>query len=283
MKYAVTAATGKFGQTAIRELLQLTAADQVVAVVRNPQKAKQVLPPEVAVRQGDYTKPAQLEQAFSGIDRLLFISSLPGGAVPREKQHLNVVAAAKKAGVKLVAYTSFPHADQATSPLAADHQATEKALAASGMQFAFLRNNWYLENQSDFIKTAMAGKPVYAAAADGQVGWAPEADYAKAAVRVLVADQPKSIYEFSGPQHTFADLAAAAAQVGSVQANFHAVDDRQYRQILEQAGLKAAADVLLMIQHLIKAGELSHASDDLEQVLGRKTGELVKNIKEYLN
>lgn len=283
MKYAVTAATGKFGQTAVRELLQLIAADQVVAVVRNPQKAKQVLPAEIEIRQGDYTQPAQLEQAFSGIDRLLFISSLPGGAVPREKQHLNVVAAAQKAGLKLVAYTSFPHADQATSPLSADHQATEKALIASGMQTAFLRNNWYLENQGDFIKTAMTGKPVYAVAADGQVGWAPEADYAKAAARVLVAKQPKSVYEFSGPQHTFAELATAAAQVDGVKADFRAVDDQQYRQILERAGLKAAADVLLMIQHLIKAGELAHASDDLEQVLGRKNSELEENIKEYLN
>lgn len=278
MKYAVTAATGKFGQTAVRTLLKLVDPSQVVAVVRNPQKAQKILPAQVEIRQGDYTQPAQLEAALAGIERLLFISSLPGGDYPRVQQHLNVVAAAKKAGVNFVAYTSFPHADQATSPLSADHRVTEKALAESGLTTAFLRNNWYLENQADFIKTALAGQPVYYATGDRQVGWAPEAIYAQAAAKVLVAAKPKKIYEFAGPMHTFGELAKAAAEAGGVKADAHAVSKDEYHQILQEQGLQAAAEVILMIQDLIRAGELAHPSEDLEKILATPLPTLTESI-----
>ncbi|KRL73772.1 hypothetical protein FC09_GL000556 [Lactobacillus delbrueckii subsp. indicus DSM 15996] len=49
---------------------------------------------------------------MAGVDKLLFISSLPGGAVTRADQHKNVVEAAKNAGVGYVAYTSFPKASE---------------------------------------------------------------------------------------------------------------------------------------------------------------------------
>ena len=74
-----------------------------------------------------------MTSALVGIDRLLFISSQPGGAVSRETQHLNVVAAAKEAGVSLVAYTSYPKAGQAKAPLAHDHQVTEAAIKEAGL------------------------------------------------------------------------------------------------------------------------------------------------------
>ena len=44
MKYGITAATGHFGQVAVKELVGLVGADNVVAIARNLEKAKQLLP-----------------------------------------------------------------------------------------------------------------------------------------------------------------------------------------------------------------------------------------------
>lgn len=108
MKYAVTAATGRFGRVAVEQLVDLVGKDQVVAIVRDVAKGRELLPAGIEIRQGDYADQAGMTSALAGIDRLLFISSQPGGPVSRETQHLNVVAAAKEAGVSLVAYTSYP-------------------------------------------------------------------------------------------------------------------------------------------------------------------------------
>lgn len=280
MKYGITAATGKFGKTAVETLLKTVDPTDIVAIVRNPEKAKQSLPKNIEIRQGDYTKLEQLEEAFQGIDRLLFISSLPGGNYPRDKQHLNVVAAAKKAKVDYIAYTSFPHADQAKSALSADHRITEKALQDSGVAYSFLRNNWYLENQMDLIRSAQAGKPIYFSAGDGQVGWALEKYYAQAAAKVLQLKQPKPVYEFAGEPHTFSELAQIAAKVSGEQVEIFQVSDAEYREGLNKAGLQAASGAIVMIQQLIRQGELAERTSDLTEALGQQLPSLSESIQE---
>lgn len=137
MKIAISAATGHFGQLAIQELLKTVAAGDIVAVVRNREKGQRLLPAGITVRQADYTDEVAMTTALAGIDRLLFISSVPGGPVSRQQQHANVVKAAQAAGVSYVAYTSFAKADTAQSPLSKDHVATEALLKASGLQVSF--------------------------------------------------------------------------------------------------------------------------------------------------
>ncbi len=233
----------------------------------------------MTVRPGDYDNEAELTASLAGIDRLLFVSSQPGGPVSREQQHLNVVNAAKAAGVGYVAYTSFPHADTATSPLSADHKATEKALNDSGIAHSFLRNNWYLENELATLKDAQAGKPFVYAGGDGQVGWALEREYAEGAANVLASDSQKPVYEFSGAPLTYSQLADALSGDFAVQSL--TTDD--YNKGLQAAGLdEGTAGVVTMIQQLIRDGELAKTSTDLPEVLGHELTPLDAALAEVL-
>ncbi len=93
--YAVTAATGHFGQTALKTLAGLVPATNIIALARNTKKAEALVPAGVTVRPGDYDNEAELTASLAGVDKLLFVSSQPGGPVDREQQHKNVVNAAK--------------------------------------------------------------------------------------------------------------------------------------------------------------------------------------------
>ena len=79
----------------------------------------------------------------------------PGGGNDRGGQHRNVIDAAKKAGVKRIVYTSILKGFESGMWLALDHQATEKALAASGIAHTILRNGWYTENYTGALKAAV--------------------------------------------------------------------------------------------------------------------------------
>lgn len=277
--YAVTGATGHFGQAALQALTQLVAPENIVALARNTKKAESLVPAGVTVRPGDYDNEAELTASLAGIDRLLFVSSQPGGPVSREQQHLNVVNAAKAAGVGYVAYTSFPHTDTATSPLSADHKATEKVLNDSGIAHSFLRNNWYLENELATLKDAQAGKPFVYAGGDGQVGWALEREYAEGAANVLASDSPKPVYEFSGAPLTYSQLADALSGDFAVQS----LTPDDYNKGLQAAGLdEGTAGVVTMIQQLIRDGELAKTSTDLPEVLGHELTPLDAALAEVL-
>ncbi|WP_225418135.1 SDR family oxidoreductase [Levilactobacillus mulengensis] len=283
MKYAISAATGRFGQLVINDLLKTVDASDIVAIVRNASKGQQVLPAEVTVRQADYNDEAALKQALTGIDRLLFISSVPGGKVSRQQQHANVIAAAQKAEVGYVAYTSFAHADTAKSPLSVDHVATEKLLKASGLRYSFLRNAWYLENETNYLKAGVHGQNAVYAAGHGKISFALEREYAEGTARVMTMADPKAVYEFGGEPRTYADLAETLWKVTGKSFTFKSVDDATYRESLAAAGMAPEmVEVLSSMQAMMREGELDVESSDLPDVLGRQLTTFPDAIHEIL-
>ncbi|MDI5788868.1 hypothetical protein PO124_11985 [Bacillus licheniformis] len=63
-----------------------------------------------------FDRPETLESAFRGIDRLLIISA-DGDNETRIRQHGNAVAAAERAGVRFIAYTSIANARESKTSL----------------------------------------------------------------------------------------------------------------------------------------------------------------------
>jgi NAD(P)H dehydrogenase (quinone) len=57
---AITGATGQLGQLVIKGLLENTPADQIVAAVRNPEKAHVLHALGIQVREADYDRPETL-------------------------------------------------------------------------------------------------------------------------------------------------------------------------------------------------------------------------------
>ena len=111
---AITGANGQLGELVIQALLKNTRADQIVAAVRNPEKANALKTLGVQIRHAGYDKPETLSEAFQDVEKLLLISAvLPG---ERLRQRRAAIDAAKQAGVGVVAYTSLLRAD--TSDLA---------------------------------------------------------------------------------------------------------------------------------------------------------------------
>ena len=54
----VTGATGKLGSRVVQHLLNRTAASDIVACVREPEQANDLVANGVTVRKGDYDDPA---------------------------------------------------------------------------------------------------------------------------------------------------------------------------------------------------------------------------------
>jgi NAD(P)H dehydrogenase (quinone) len=283
MKYAVTGATGKFGQTVVKVLAENVDNADIIALARNTEKAEKLLP-GIEARPGSYDSEEVLEKSLQGVDKLLLISSIPGQAVSRIQQHKNVINAAKKAGVRFIAYTSFPHADKAKSPLAVDHKNTEQAIRESGIGYSFLRNNWYLENERMQIPAAINNKPFVYSAGDGRVGWALEREYAEAAAKVLMSTEPKTVYEFSGPQHSYDDLARTLKVLTDNDFEVMSLSDDEYRKRLVAIGYspQAAAGIVSM-QKLIRDGDLAETSNDLPQALGHPLPTFEESLKEVIN
>ncbi|WP_035817395.1 SDR family oxidoreductase [Janthinobacterium sp. RA13] len=275
----VTGATGNLGQHVIASLLKSVPAASIIAAVRNPAKAGNLAAQGVQVRQADYNDGASLDAAFKGATKILLISSSEVGQ--RAQQHQNVIDAAKRAGVALLAYTSVLRADTSPLGLAAEHVITEAAIRASGLPYSFLRNGWYLENHTEHLAPVLEHGVVLGAAQDGRFSSAARLDYAAAAAAVLTADKPQAIYELAGDQgFTLAEYAAEVARQSGKPIVYKDLPQADFKAALVGVGVpEGFADLLADSDAGTAKGGLEDHGKQLSALIGRPTTSLLDAVK----
>jgi NAD(P)H dehydrogenase (quinone) len=280
----VTGATGHLGRLAIDALLARGVAPaDIAALVRDRGRAGDLAERGIDVRVGSFEDPASLDAALAGIDRLLFISGSEVGQ--RVAQHQNVVDAAVRAGVELVAYTSIVRADTSPLRLAEEHRATEKALADSGLPHVLLRNSWYIENYTAQVPQHLEHGVVLGAAGQGRVSAATRADYAEAAAVVITsADQAGQVHELGGDDaFTLSEYAAALSEQSGTPVAYRDLSVEDYAAALVGAGLpEAYAHALASGDDGLKHGALLVETGDLSRLIGRPTTSLADALRSAL-
>ncbi|MEC9432622.1 MAG: NAD(P)H-binding protein [Pseudomonadota bacterium] len=277
----VTAAAGQLGRLAIDALVARgVPAGEIVAGVRTPAKAADLAARGVQLREADYDRPDSLAAAFAGAEKLLLISSPEIGR--RAPQHRAAIAAAKAAGVGLVAYTSLLNAPTSPLMLAEEHRETEAALAASGLPAILLRNGWYAENHAPAIAAAPGLGAIHGAAGSGRIAAAARADYAEAAAAALIAGAPGT-FELAGPGFDMAGLAEAVAAIAGTPVRYVDLSPADYATALEANGLPGPVAAMLADSDAGAAqGALDGSPEALEALIGRPATPLSATIKTAL-
>ena len=278
----ITGATGNLGQHVIASLLESVPAATIIAAVRNPAKAAKLAALGVQVRQADYNDGASLDVAFKGATKILLISSSEVGQ--RAQQHQNVIDAARRAGVALLAYTSVLRADTSPLGLAAEHVITEAAIRASGLPYAFLRNGWYLENHTEHLAPVLEHGMVLGAAQNGRFSSAARLDYAAAASAVLTSAQPHAVYELAGDQgFTLAEYAAEVARQSGEAIVYKDLPQADFKAALVSVGVpEGFADLLADSDAGAAKGGLEDNGKQLSALIGRPTTSLFDAVKAAL-
>lgn len=280
MKIGVTGATGQLGRLVVEKLKQKVAADSIVALVRNPEKATDL---GVEARAFDYTQPETLVASLKGIDKLLLISGNEIGQ--RLPQHKAVIEAAKQAGVKQITYTSILHADSSPLGLAGEHLGTEVAIKESRLTYTILRNGWYTENYTGSAKGAVGAGAFIGNAGDGKIASAARVDYAEAAAVVLVGEgHENKTYELAGDEaYTLTELAAEISRQTGKTIPYNNLTETQYADILINFGLPAGlAEMLADSDTGASKGGLFDDAHVLSKLIGYPTTPLAKVLAETL-
>ncbi|AMJ67306.1 SDR family oxidoreductase [Hymenobacter sp. PAMC 26628] len=276
---AITGATGQLGRATLQALLPQVGAPNLVAVVRDPQKAQDLRPLGVQVRPGDYDDPAALAAAFQGIDTVLLVSTSEFDYATRVQQHRNAIDAAKQAGVRHVVYTSI-FRPSAASHFGSNrsHAATEAYLLASGLTYTLLRNTLYLDLVPMFVgEGALASGKIYFAAGAGRVSFALREEIAQATAHVLATQgHDNKAYDIApAPPCSFHGIAAVLGEVTGQAVTYVPIAGEDLAAGMRQH--QVPGPVVAMMGELasaIAANEFDASSPDFEQLLGRKPTDL---------
>ena len=280
MKIGVTGATGQLGKLVVEQLKKKVAVENIVALVRTPDKASDL---GIEVRAFDYNKPNEMVGALNGIDHLLLISANEIGK--RAEQHKNVIEAAQKADVQWIVYTSLLHADTSSLNLAGEHRFTEEALKGSGIDYTILRNGWYTENYTGSIQGALKAGAFVASAGDGKISSATRTDYAEAAAVAITDQSHKGMtYELAGDTaYSLSELAAEISKQSGKQIPYKNLLEAEYAGILKNMGVSEQfANAIASWDISASKGDLFNDSKQLSKLIGRPTTPLSATVKSSL-
>jgi NAD(P)H dehydrogenase (quinone) len=285
MTTIVTGATGKLGRMVTQQLLEHHHPAELILTTRNPPALATLAARGAQVRYADFDAPETLASAFGGGDRMLLISTLSVGR--RGTQHGNAIAAAVKAGVRHIAYTSSGGASVDNPALVIrDHLDTEAILKRSGAAYTILRNALYAEVPIlDIGLRALGSGEWIGSAGDGQVPFVAKSDCVACATRVLTTPgHDNKTYEITGPALlSYREVAALLAAFTGKPIDYKVVSDEEMLAFLLAAGVPRAyheglhtpgigtssADDILSYERGIRAGHFALKSTDVETLLGR--------------
>ncbi|MCJ2877608.1 SDR family oxidoreductase [Rhizobium pusense] len=279
----ITAATGRYGRLVVDALLRRgVPANEIVAAVRNPEKAADLAAQGVQVREADYDRPETLARAFAGAEKVLLIPSADFGL--RHPQMVRAVVEAIDAGVGLIAYASFVNTDTSTIKLGEAHKQIEAFIRETGAPSVILRNGPYIEvfaGDLGGMDYALNSGTLIGAAGNGKFSGASREDLAEAAAVVLTSpeDQSGKVYELGGTTWTKADLVAAISQVTGRPLVYQDMPVEAYTQVLVSSGIpQFMAEIIADAGFSATRGDWYTESQDLPRLLGRPSTPLVEVV-----
>ncbi|MEO5924181.1 MAG: NAD(P)H-binding protein [Bryobacteraceae bacterium] len=276
MKIGITGASGQLGTALVKHALARTSASNIVAITRSPAKIQ-----GVEARAGDFSDPAGLVAAFTGIERLVIIPT--GDLQPgvRIRQHSDAIDAAVKAGVPHVTYISSvsPRPDP-TNVLLDSHFATEQKLIASGLKWTMLRMNVYADSLVDAAKRAIASG-TYSAVPGAPAAYVTRDDIAATAAGIATSIGHSGVTYHATGLHSVSqkELAEMIAKASGKSIAFAEMTAEQQHQGLTAAGLPPfLVDGIAGFHSALRAGAFDMVTHDV----GRLSGKPAESVPDFL-
>lgn len=282
-KILVTGATGQLGREVVNQLLDKVKANEIYALVRDASKAEHLKSKGVNLVKGDYTDYQSLVDAFTGVEKLYFVSS--SDVMNRLTQHENVVKAAVAAKVGHIFYTSAQRkSEDGTSPIGIvgdAHWKTDALIKKSGLTYTILKHALYADILPMFMGEKVVETGIYLPAGNGKVSFATRKDMASVAAAVLTSSgHENEVYEISGEtSYSFKDVAAILSELSGKNVVYISPSVEEFSEVLRSKGLPEQMVMgTVTFCQAIAQGEFDFPNGTLKKLLGRDP----QSVKDYL-
>jgi uncharacterized protein YbjT (DUF2867 family)/ketosteroid isomerase-like protein len=263
----VTGATGNVGRQVVHQLL--ARGLRVRALVRDPDRAAQLLPVEVEIAIGDFADRDSLASALIGVDRLFLTSANGPDQVAHETAVIDTAAAA---AVNLIVKLSTLGAEVGSPLPGLDwHGRIEQHLQRSGVPSVVLRSNLFMSNLLANADSVVGGR-LLAPAAHARASFVDPADIAAVAAAVLADGQRGTDpLVLTGPTAiSYTEIAAVLSAVTGRRVDYVPLAPDQAHEALLAQGLPP-----WLVAHLhgafrlLRAGTFEAVTDVVPSRLGR--------------
>lgn len=276
-KILITAASGKVGQHVLAQLSQKQVP--VRAGVHNQAKASALRETGIEPVVLDFQSSESLAAAFKGIDKLFLVTP---GSPDQGRQEENLLAEAKRVGVKRIVKLSGKIADHEAVGFSQWNRDAERRIKQSGILYTILRANYMMQNFFGNAEQIKKGSFTNGPAAK-RIAFIDARDIAAVAVAALTEDgHDGKTYDLNGPEllDGYAQAAVISRVLGRPIRYLDVSVDDFVRQ-LKSFGLPAWMVEAVAVAAADPEIPGDQSSAEVERILHRKPGTLEQFIKDY--
>lgn len=304
MRYIVTGCDGQLAGRVAKLMMREVPGENLIFTCPNigrlsQEKVKEWKDKGISIRQANYDNKEEMIKAFTGGDRIYFISSIINGP-KRIQQHKNVIDACKEAGVGHITYTSFFGANREgyNQYVLEDHRPTEAYLKSSGISYNIMRNNLYMENYLTVsVILAMLSNYVWGTnAREGKATYIAKDDSARCAAALLLGKgEPNKDYDLTSLNPiSQREICKKISQKSGIDFKFLPMNDEEFTQYLNALHIPETTDGdlskspvpfcsndMVTNEKGIADDQMGVVSQDVELLIGRKPLEVDDLLDTY--
>jgi uncharacterized protein YbjT (DUF2867 family) len=273
MTVFVANANGKVGREVAKGLIAAGREARIGA--RTPVKAESAFKGAEIVA-FDYADPASIAAALQGVRSVFTAAPFP--LLP--KAEIDLAAAAKAAGVARIVKLSVLGAERVPG---APHAVAEEAIAASGLEWTFLRPNTFMQNYATLAAEGIRKTgAIYEAAADAATSFVDTRDIAAVAIKALTEPgHAGKAYALTGPQALDRNaVARALSEATGKTIAYVPIDDAALRKAMAAAP-PVLIELMSTLYARIRAGQTAVVAPDIRQALDREAIGFAQFAKDY--
>ena len=272
----ITGATGNIGMETIRFLYEKDTTNQVIAGVRDIDKAKKIFSkfPQLEFVTFDFEHVDTFENALENIDTIFLLRPPQISDIPTYFQPL--IEKIKKKSIQQIVFLSVQGAE--ISKLI-PHNKIEKLIQDSGIDHIFLRPAYFMQNlTTTLLKDIQFKRQIILPAGKAKFNWIDVVNIGETAAILLndfVNHKNQSIELTGYENETFATVANLINEVVTDKIEYKNVNPFKFYRIKKNDGIPTGMIIVMIMLHLLPRFQKDpRISNSYEMLTGNKPSTL---------
>lgn len=251
----ITGATGNIGTEVIHSLYELNVAFEIIAAVRNIERAKRKLSgyPRLKFRQFDFEAfPALASDGseFMGIDTLFLLR--PPHISQIEKYFQPLLKSAQENGIKNIVFLSVQGAEKSK---VIPHNKIERLIKSLGFTYIFVRPSYFMQNlTTTLLPEILDKKTITLPSGKAKFNWIDVKNIGEASARLILSFEKyqNKAYEITGTENkNFAEVAAIMSAIIGENFSYNRINPINFYFKKRKEGVEKGFALVMTILHFL--------------------------------
>lgn len=276
----ITGATGNIGYQVIRFLYQISTQNQVIAGVRNIDKAREKFNdyPQLNFVQFDFDNPDTFNQALKNIDRIFLLR--PPHLANVDKYFKPLISKLKDEEINEIIFLSVQGVEK--SPIIPHHK-IEKLIREHELQYIFIRPSYFMQNLTTILlKDIQNKRKIILPAGKAKFNWIDVENIGEASAILLdnFEQYQSQAVEITGYENkNFSEVTEIINQSIPDKIDYISPNLFRFYNIKKRDGLEQGMILVMILLHFLPRFQKEPIISDFYEQL---TGKIPTSLKQFI-